>query len=751
MGLQTGFNGTQCDAPAGAGAGLPIPPENAEHNFAGDALAALPGFNFDPAKAMRTDRARTNRGDSSLEFPSLWTRIPAQAGALGALTVAAFLAALIDKLQAASSEPFLQTDPITFQDLQHGTLLIGPRGGAAGTIVLDNPEMTVIVGPPQAGFPVQQVVNSPADMVALLSFSEAVNAIYQLGQADPMTTGSTGPTTQHAETQFFMPDGPPLITLTTSTGLPPLPPDQPPDTGNNGPTGGFGNFPGEQPTPSRLAFEIDKDVLSHDEQVQTGGGVNIGTPGDPFVNTAGSVFGAGNIVVTLEANPSGAPSGLSVTGRGPIFLFKEIIAGNEVVVGRENSDDGAIAFVISVSQDGATLSVEQRLPIDHSDGGDILSIINDALLVRVTINDGTTSLSQTLPIGERVAFEDDEPVATDDPAEVQAQGVPVDVNALIILDTSGSMGSDSSPNSRISLAKAAILDFAQQPNVLSVSILTFDTTVDNPSIWFDVTTEAGLQALAAFLDPITGSGTTNYQDAISQAQAAWTPPPQNLPADLTNVYFISDGEPNDSLTSSQKQAWESFLASGNIGIDNAYAVGIGTNVNNGDLQDVAYPDDSDNVIIIDSADDLRETLESTTFTGAASGNVLDNDSFGSDGPGAIRTLSYDNNGALPGGETTYRLDGNDIYLNEVLTNIDPTEVTFETSAGGSFRFNFETGAWDYTSPETSGGEFTESFSYTIVDGDTDISASAMLNITVSPPGSSAIESLLASTQNPPVD
>ncbi len=614
--------------------------------------------------------------------------------------------------------------------------------------------MTVIVGPPQAGFPVQQVVNSPADMVALLSFSEAVNAIYQLGQADPMTTGSTGPTTQHAETQFFMPDGPPLITLTSSTGLPPLPPDQPPDTGNNGPTGGFGSFPGEQPTPSRLAFEIDKDVLSHDQQVQTGEGVNIGTPGDPFVNTAGSVFGAGNIVVTLEANPSGnnagADSGLSVTGGGRIFLFTD----GDQVVGRVSTDgtpqpQGATAFVVSITADGTTLSVEQLLPIDHSGADDILSIINDALLVRVTINDGTTSLSQTLPIGERVAFEDDEPVAADDPAQLQAQDVPVDVNALIILDTSGSMA-----GTRFDLAKAAILDFAAQSNVLSVQILPFASSAGARSPWFDVSTPEGREDLDDYLSGLFASGGTNYQDAIFDARNDWNAPPDNEAA-ITNIYFISDGAPSPGLTGNDLANWEAFLANPDNGIDNAYAIGIGTSVDNVDLREIAYPnepDESNNVIIINSADDLRETLESTTFTGAASGNVLDNDSFGSDGQGLITTLRHDsdNNGVLNDQDVTYRFDGTDIYKGEVLET-EGSELTFETSSGGSFTFNFETGVWNYTSPDTFAEPFVERFGYTIADGDHDVSGLAALSITVSPPGSDPIGFLLASTQNPPVD
>ena len=58
---------------------------------------------------------------------------------------------------------------------------------------------------------------------------------------------------------------------------------------------------------------------------------------------------------------------------------------------------------------------------------------------------------------------------------------------------------------------------------------------------------------------------------------------------------------------------------------------------------------------------------------------------------------------------------------------------FETDAGGQFSFDFETGDWDYTTPELFEDEFTENFTYTITDGDGDQSAPASLTITVMPP------------------
>ncbi len=772
MGLPAGFNRTRCGAPAGAGAAPTIPQESCyEYNLAGVSLAGLRGFNFDHAKAARPDRARTNRGDSSLEFPFASARASAQAGALGTLTVAAFMVALIDKLQAASSEPFLQTDPVTFNDLQHGTLLIGPRGGAVRNIVLDNPEMTVVVGPPQAGYPVQQVVNSPADMIALLSFSEAVNAVYQLGQADPMTTGSTGPTTQHAETKFFMPDGPPLITLATSGGLPPLPPEQLPNTVNSPFTGRFTSFPVELPIPpSRLAFAIDQNrVVSHDEQpglpapggtsddtdedfpIELTGVVNPevtlpvigrardGTPDDPFVVTAGSVFGTGNIVVTVETSSVGEPSGLSVTGGGEIFLFTETTSGgHQVVVGREGwgttpdtpDEDGAIAFVIYVTEDGEAFWVQQSLPIDHGDDQNdfdsVLSVVDTALQLRVTLTDGSTVITQTQNVGHQVVFEDDGPVAAADTAEVGTN-----FNIAFVLDFSGSISNGDFNTMLDAVTDAGQAFFNNSAGDVSITVIGFASGAVTIGTFTDFQTFEEALAATAVTRGGVNTGATNYTAGIEKTMDEFVPDANGE----NRVFFFSDGQPNQdigsghSLQPATQTSWNDFVDENDISVQ---TIGV-ANATAEALQDVDEADGDNTVILIDGFDELVNTL--LTLAGTASGNVLDNDAFGSDGPGFIRTLSYDSddNGSL---DATHIFDGID------------SEVTFETQLGGSFTINFETGEWKYATPDDFDQEIVKRFDYTIIDGDGDESAAASLYITVSSPG---FDQLLTSSQNTPVD
>ena len=723
---------------------------SAEVNSSGEALTALE-FDSDTLP-------RPTRGGLPASVPM---------SALATLSLAALTIALIEKLQAAPSDAVLIDDTIAYKDLEHGTLLIAPKGGATKGIVLDDPELTVIVGPPDGGFVVQQLVNSSADMALLLAAADAVHFVYQLGQADPFTTGST----QRAETHLFFPDQPNI--QLASNPLPLLPPlGDSPNTNNGAPDPTGSNAP--PPQPFLLTFSIGDDrVLSHDEtpgvqssdttapipnvdladlgDPQSIGRAQIGDATNPFITTTGTVPANFTVVATVEASAEGVPSGLSVTGGGPIFLYTEEAGDEKVVVGRESAngepnDQGAIAFIVYVTPDGEQLWIQESLPIDHgNDGNDfdsVQSVIDAALRVRVSVNDGTSTVSQTMEIGERIAFVDDGPVATDDIAEVVAESQLATVNALIILDKSGSMGSDSDPNSRISLAKAAILDFASQENVLSIRILPFDSPADAPSAWFDLTSDEGYADLVAFLDNITGSGGTNYQDAIVDAQTTWAGPPND--ADLDNVYFISDGVPSVGLSSAETDAWESFLTANDI--DNSYAIAINSDANNVHLQAIAYPNEpaeTNNVVVLDSVNDLSATLQATTFTGTVSGNVLygeveptaDDDVFGSDGPGIIKTLRFDSDGDgdLDVNDDVYSFDGDVIRLNDVLVPGADGEVTFDTHAGGSFTFNFETGDWDYTAPENFAGEFTEHFAYTISDGDGDETAPASLNITVLPP------------------
>src|SRR5262249_31895499 len=146
-------------------------------------------------------------------------------------------------------------------------------------------------------------------------------------------------------------------------------------------------------------------------------------------------------------------------------------------------------------------------------------------LTNAVIATDSSGVNAPIHLGGSISIIDDTPVAQPDTAHV-APDVAATVNAFFILDKSGSMGNDSDSSSSISIAKAAILDFASHSNVLSIQVLLFDSQGQGHSGWFNLTDHnpvtGGLAKLAAYLDPVTGGGNTNYEDAIFDTQAAWT-------------------------------------------------------------------------------------------------------------------------------------------------------------------------------------------------------------------------------------
>ena len=131
---------------------------------------------------------------------------------------------------------------------------------------------------------------------------------------------------------------------------------------------------------------------------------------------------------------------------------------------------------------------------------------------------------------------------------------------------------------------------------------------------------------------------------------------------------------------------------------------------------------------------METTQTSVTIPGNVINNSLDDDLFGADGPGFVKSLRWDSDGdgVLEGTDSIYTFNGTGISLNGGAFSAG-TEVTFDTGFGGEMQFNFLTGNWEYTTPDSVGSQFVEHFAYSIVDDDGDEFAPATLDITVLPP------------------
>ncbi|TAL40257.1 MAG: VWA domain-containing protein [Alphaproteobacteria bacterium] len=130
-------------------------------------------------------------------------------------------------------------------------------------------------------------------------------------------------------------------------------------------------------------------------------------------------------------------------------------------------------------------------------------------------------------------------------------------NIELVLDVSGSMGSLSDHSSKYYMLVQAVNNLLStfhdyHGGSVTVNITPFDTTA-HISGTFNVSTNAGFANALNFLQHMGGGGTTNYESAL-QAAINWLGGSGPTPGAATYTYFITDGEPNRYVTSSNPAA-----------------------------------------------------------------------------------------------------------------------------------------------------------------------------------------------------
>ncbi|NBB48494.1 VWA domain-containing protein, partial [Rhizobium sp. CRIBSB] len=413
------------------------------------------------------------------------------------------------------------------------------------------------------------------------------------------------------------------------------------------------------------------------------------------------------VTTTLALRIDNAASGLQTTAGQDITLYLE----NGLVVGRVGGPQGQAAFAIAIDADG-NVSVAQYTSLKHPDttaadeGIDLTGKLSAVFTVKDFDGDVVT---KSVSIGNKIAFEDDAPVATGEQASVREADPASGGNLVFAFDVSGSMrdriggpGGDT----RLQVAKDAAINLINATNAGLVLIVTFAGSA-SASQW--MTKEDALDFIQN--DIPNPNGGTDYDDAIDAIKDV-TPP--SAP---TSVYFFSDGEVTgtDRLTGQDRQQWEAYLNQNDM---KSYAVGVGNDIDSQDedLRDVAWPGEP--ILITSPTDPILLATVVAPVPTTASGNVLENDSFGADGV-RIQSITI--------GGVTYTWDGNATITKSgsETGEISGFSMTVASPLGGSFTFDFKTGAWSYAAPSELVINSSESFNYILVDGDGDTTQAAL--------------------------
>jgi VCBS repeat-containing protein len=435
--------------------------------------------------------------------------------------------------------------------------------------------------------------------------------------------------------------------------------------------------------------------------------------------------------------------------------------GTETVNYAWNAATNTLTATSTTTGRGAIFTVNVDGSNDNGNGGYTVTLLKPVLhALGNAENNADVALTYTVKDSNgdtvngtlNVTFNDDTPIAVANTATVTA-GTINEVDVVLVVDISGSMddGVSNVPNfsdDRIGLARYSMLQ-----------MLTNNEQIDNVMIVkFSSTATGGTWMSRA--DAITYVNTnsnwtlgddTNYDVALQRVIDNYGNARPGGASPETLVYFMSDGEPTvgggiDSTATGSNVSigeWEAFVNTPANNISGVYAVGIGANVSSTALEPISYPNTDgpdagtveDHVILIPNQNDLTafvNTLQDAVGNASSVvGNVLSNDSFGADG-GYIQSITI--NGVV------YTFNGTNSVAETGSTPVGyvdhGTWIEVPTTLGGTMTFYFAAtgshvaGEWGYLAPTNAGG--SESFAYTLRDGDGDTVLSS-LGITVIEP------------------
>ncbi|HEX5357565.1 MAG TPA: Calx-beta domain-containing protein [Aquabacterium sp.] len=300
-------------------------------------------------------------------------------------------------------------------------------------------------------------------------------------------------------------------------------------------------------------------------------------------------------------------------------------------------------------------------------------------------------------------------------AQVSAQ----DTNLLIMLDTSGSMDAPSGIDglTRLEAAIKAIdnlIDRYDQYGDVAVRVVTFASEAHvQGDAW--MTAQQAKDLLAA----LHADGSTNYDHALTAAQAAFQTTEGKLGNAQNVAYFLSDGNPTlssafplagvngqsgnltqankgDGIDAAEEANWIQFLDANQI---KSHAIGMGTEVSKTYLDPVAYDGHASSDgggVVVSAFSQLDGVLNGTTHD-FVEGNLS--------AQGAI---------GLPGGAFQHVAS---ITVDGVVHDYDPAHavLSLSTVLGGVLIMDMQTGDYSYAAPSTPvTGLVQESFLFSLL-------------------------------------
>ncbi len=446
-------------------------------------------------------------------------------------------------------------------------------------------------------------------------------------------------------------------------------------------------------------------VLDEDDLVD-------GTDLTPDSLTASGTVGVdlgldGNGSVTLDI--SGLPA---LTSRGdPIEYDLSTLADGvtQRVTATATPDGGAprpvftLDFAPTGVGDNYGYSVTLSDVVDHlSSGEDSIDLNFD---YNVIDGDGTADGGSFT-----LSLVDDVPIASPDITDLVAPDLPA-YNLVLVLDTSASMRNTvaGGTQSRIEVLKEAmtnlLTEFGQESRSFNITVIAFATA---SSVVFQGTSVADAQAFINGSGNLIATGGTNYEAALANdengAQGVLEGNLNDPALDgfSSLVYFVSDGAPTagQEVPTDGGNSWQEFVDSNGVEV---IAVGLGNDSSTGELAKVENAGEEPTIVSNPSglSAALEETVPIVEVDNVVTSGVAD--LLGADG-GTLTSLSYNS------------------VLFEIPQNGDSLEI--DTDLGGKISIDMD-GNYIYEAPKFAAAGDTETFEYTITDGDGDTSTALL--------------------------